>query len=162
MHHLPTFTLLTLLLKASGALVLSSPSNTDTTLLPSSTTPCPSTTLTPTQIHDLIKPRQGLAITAPAATLPANPLQMSPITIYQMYSYPPAGGAPLMIDIPYTQTFPDVPEQWPTAVPGVIGMGTIKGEIGVVKTKRFVPVVLEEGRTGMVEVEVKTASSFTA
>lgn len=37
--------------------------------------------------------------------------------------------------VPYTQTFPVVPDQWPEPSPGTIGLGTIQGEVGEVKTK---------------------------
>lgn len=43
------------------------------------------------------------------------------------------------ISIVYTQTFPSVPDQWPSPSSGEIGLGTIQGQIGVVKTKRSEP-----------------------
>jgi hypothetical protein len=100
-----------------------------------------------------LKPRQA-QVTAPAAAIPDNPLQISPITTYEIDQVPPGGGAPVRVPVVYTQTFADVPDQWPAAGVGSIGMGSIQGQIGVVKTKRFVPFA--------VEIEVKTASTFTA
>lgn len=51
---------------------------------------------------------------------------MSPVT-----SYGPDRGWPLVI---YTQTFAAVPDQWSSPVAGTIGLGTIQGEVGIVKT----------------------------
>lgn len=34
----------------------------------------------------------------------------------------------------YTQTFPSTYEAWPTAASGEIGLGTISGTVGVVRT----------------------------
>ena len=59
------------------------------------------------------------------------------------------------MQVAYTQTFVDVPQQWEAAGAGSIGMGTIVGEVGRVRTKRFVPVGVEEVVTVM-------ASSFRA
>ena len=92
-------------------------------------------------------------MTAPAAVLPVNPDQISPVTTVEVDSYPPGGGAPVKIPVLYTQTFALVPEQWEAAGVGSIGMGTIVGQVGKVKTKRFVPVVVET---------VMTSSSWTA
>jgi hypothetical protein len=70
----------------------------------------------------------GGAAAAPVIT------QQSPITTYYVNN---AAGA--QVPVVYTQTFAPIPDQWPSPVAGTIGMGTIQGEIGVVKTKRSEP-----------------------
>lgn len=35
---------------------------------------------------------------------------------------------------PYTQTFPPTPVPWPAPTNGAVGLGTIRGQVGVVKT----------------------------
>lgn len=45
-------------------------------------------------------------------------------------------GAYVQVQEVYTQTFALPIDQWPSATQGAIGLGTIQGEIGVVKTKR--------------------------
>lgn len=132
------------------------PIDMETSLPPSpASTPLPDTepTSSPSSEseHAELKPRQA-QVTAPAAALPEDMLQISPVTTYEIQSYPAGGGAPVRIPVAYTQTFADVPDQWPAAGVGSIGLGDIQGEVGVVKSKRFVPFA----------VEVMTASSFTA
>ena len=139
---------------------------------PSLQDPIP-TNLAPTQeeddAHDDLRKRQGAPVTAAAPTNPvapavppaaaptaaatvpaADPGQISPVTIYEIDQIPPGGGAPVKVQIAYTQTFAAVPEQWPVPGQGEIGMGTIRGEVGHVRTKRFVPF--------MVEVATRTVS----
>lgn len=75
---------------------------------------------------DLRKRQGGIAATnAPQATSVVT--QMSPVTTYGADR-----GWPQVV---YTQLFVAVPDQWPSAQAGTIGLGTIQGEIGVVKTK---------------------------
>lgn len=77
-------------------------------------------------LHLDLRKRQGgaaLAATNPAVTAPT---QMPSVTAYQMYD----GVARV-----YTQTFPAVPDQWPSPSAGSIGLGTITGQVGVVKTQ---------------------------
>lgn len=108
-------------------------------LLPSATPPTSvlSTFPSPSTEEDTpeLRRRQGAAVTAaPAATV--DPGQISPVTTYQVESYPPNGGAPVQIEVAYTQLFVDVPDQWPSPSAGSIGLGTIQGQVGVVKSKR--------------------------
>jgi len=43
-------------------------------------------------------------------------------------------GLQTWVAVVYTQTFEKVPDQLPTAVAGSIGLGSLTGEVGVVKT----------------------------
>lgn len=72
---------------------------------------------------DLRKRQGGVPIAAPAAT--TVPTQLSPVTTYSKNG---VAGV-------YTQTFAAVPDQWPSASAGSVGLGTISGQVGVVKTK---------------------------
>lgn len=46
-----------------------------------------------------------------------------------------AAGAPAQqVQVVYSQAFEPVPDQWEAPVAGTVGLGTIKGEVGVVKT----------------------------
>lgn len=64
--------------------------------------------------------------------------QVSPITTYQIDLA--RSGAVTQLIVVYTQTFNPIPDQWPSpSLAGSIGLGTITGEIGVVKTKRSLP-----------------------
>lgn len=50
-----------------------------------------------------------------------------------------APGAPAQqVQVVYSQAFEDVPDQWELPVVGSIGLGTIKGTVGVVKTNNKV------------------------
>ena len=71
-------------------------------------------------------------IPAPAAATIAT--QISPITTAVGYSYP--GGTPVAYTVIYTQLFTTPLDVWTPAIPGVIGMGTITGEIGVIRTEK--------------------------
>ena len=44
------------------------------------------------------------------------------------------GGAQTWVPLVYTQTFPSTYEVWPTAATGSIGLGTISGTVGAVRT----------------------------
>jgi hypothetical protein len=63
----------------------------------------------------------GGGVAAPKATVPT---QVPTVTTFGLSGK----------QIVYTQLFSDVPEQWPTPSSGKIGLGTITGQIGVVKT----------------------------
>lgn len=76
-------------------------------------------------LHIDLRKRQGgapIAATNPAVSAPT---QMSPVTAYSMYDG---------VIRTYTQTFAAVPVQWPSPSAGTIGLGTIQGTVGVVKT----------------------------
>lgn len=74
---------------------------------------------------DLRKRQGGIAATnAPQATTVAT--QMSPITTYGADR-----GWPVKV---YTQVFAAVPDPWPSPEAGTIGLGTIQGQVGVIKT----------------------------
>lgn len=60
----------------------------------------------------------------PAAARPVVPNQVSPITTVYIGS----------VQVVYTQLFAAVPDQGPTAASGTIGLGTLTGQVGVVKT----------------------------
>lgn len=76
---------------------------------------------------DLRKRQGGAAATAAPQAVPTVYTQMSPIT-----TYGPKNGWPQVV---YTQLFVAVPDQWPSPSAGTIGLGTIQGTVGVVKTK---------------------------
>ncbi|KAL9119486.1 MAG: hypothetical protein Q9187_003962 [Circinaria calcarea] len=69
--------------------------------------------------------RQQLIGVGGGAPLPAPlPTQVSPVTTIFIHG----------IQVVYTQRFSAVPSQGPSALPGKIGLGTLTGSIGVVKT----------------------------
>ncbi len=70
-----------------------------------------------------------------AAGVPAAPVpnQVSPVTEIHVESRLPNGKMTQVLVI-YSQTFVSVPDQGPTPVQGKIGLGTLTGSIGVVKT----------------------------
>jgi len=81
-----------------------------------------------------LKKRQGVGPAAAATAI----TQVSPITTYQINLY--RSGGVSQLNVVYTQTFAPIPDQWPSPTEaGTIGLGTIQGEIGVVKTKRSLP-----------------------
>lgn len=73
---------------------------------------------------DLRKRQGNVAATNTAAV--TQPTQMPSVTVYDMNDG---------VARTYTQTFVAVQDQWPSPSAGTIGLGTITGEIGVVKTK---------------------------
>lgn len=76
-------------------------------------------------IHlDLRKRQGGVAATAPAQ-IPTVITQASPTTTYDMNDG---------VKRVYIQTFAAVPDQFPSPEAGIIGLGTIVGDVGVVKT----------------------------
>lgn len=70
-------------------------------------------------------------------------------------------GVMTQVQVVYTQLFSAVPDQWSSATPGSIGLGTITGKIGkrdVVPTQ--VPVIAE-AVDGVKEVEVVEEEAVT-
>ncbi|EXJ75045.1 uncharacterized protein A1O5_01741 [Cladophialophora psammophila CBS 110553] len=86
---------------------------------------------------------QGVAAAAPTAIN-----QISPITTYYINSEV-AVGVFTQVPVVYTQTFAPIPDQWTSAGPGTIGLGTISGTVGQVRSKRSLPTQapLAEGHT---------------
>ncbi|KIW98113.1 uncharacterized protein Z519_01697 [Cladophialophora bantiana CBS 173.52] len=76
---------------------------------------------------------QGVAAAAPTAIN-----QISPITTYYINSEV-AVGVFTQVPVVYTQTFAPIPDQWTSAGPGTIGLGTISGTVGQVRSKRSLP-----------------------
>jgi len=74
---------------------------------------------------------QGEPVAATALT------QMPPVTTYYVNEYKATGV--VEVQVVYTQLFSAIPDQWPSATSGEIGLGTIQGTIGVVKSKRGLP-----------------------
>ncbi|KAK4935109.1 hypothetical protein LTR10_023780 [Elasticomyces elasticus] len=72
--------------------------------------------------------------------------QISPVTTYLANSY--IGGVATQVAVVYTQTFAAVPDQWPSYTAGSIGLGTLTGTIGVVKSKRSLPTQMPMGSEG--------------
>lgn len=119
------------------------------TLVPASTSSIPTTTPAPSldeyQILPVgldanavpeLKKRQVTGQGAPAAATEIT--QVSPITTYFVNSEV-APGSFAQVPVVYTQTFPPIPDQWSSAVPGTIGLGTLTGTVGGVRTKRSEP-----------------------
>ncbi|EXJ94249.1 hypothetical protein A1O1_02642 [Capronia coronata CBS 617.96] len=70
--------------------------------------------------------------------------QVSPVTTY--YAGSMISGSQVQVPVVYTQTFPTAYEQWPSPTAGEIGLGTIQGTVGVVKTKRSLPTQVPLGQ----------------
>ena len=84
-----------------------------------------------------LKKRQGAPAAAPAAQ-PTEAAQIPPATTYQINSLA-AAGQWTQVQIVYTQTFVAVPDQWSSAGAGTIGLGTITGTVGKVRSRRSEP-----------------------
>ncbi|KAF2396838.1 hypothetical protein EJ06DRAFT_567446 [Trichodelitschia bisporula] len=78
-----------------------------------------------------LKRRQAPAIPT-ALPSPTAPLQVPPVTTQWLETT--IGAITTWVPITYTQTFGGVVDQWEGPAPGSIGMGTITGQVGVVKT----------------------------
>lgn len=76
-------------------------------------------------LHMDLRKRQG-NVAATNIAPKTQPTQMSPVTVYDMYDG---------VQRTFTQLFVAVLDQWPSPSAGTIGLGTIQGEVGVVKTK---------------------------
>ena len=81
--------------------------------------------------HDLLR-REIVTGAAPAQ--PTGGVQLSPITTYQANVV--VNGVPQQQEVVYTQLFSAVPDQGLAPASGSIGLGTIQGQIGVVKSSR--------------------------
>lgn len=79
--------------------------------------------------HDLLRRE---VVTGPAAAQPTGAGQISPITTYQVNQI--VNGVAQQVQEVYTQLFSAVPIQGLAPASGAIGLGTIQGQIGVVKT----------------------------
>ncbi len=118
-----------------------------TTLMPITGT-SPSPTITPsasaevrilTVPDDNVVPDLKRQVTGQGAAtaVASNADQISPVTTYYINSM--KDGSAVQVPVVYTQTFVAVPDQWSSPTSGEIGLGTITGTIGVVKTKRSLP-----------------------
>lgn len=76
--------------------------------------------------HIDLKKRQGAVGATYAMPATTAATQMPSVTVYNMKSLAP---------MTYTQTFQAVLDQWPSPSAGTIGLGTIQGQVGQVKTK---------------------------
>jgi len=110
----------------SSAVVPFKPSSTFGTVLSSQATASPH--LLPSEGN--LEPRE-IAAGVPAAAI--VPTQVSPITNIYVQTVLPNGQTTQVLVV-YSQTFVSVPSQGPTPVVGQIGLGTLTGSIGVVKT----------------------------
>jgi hypothetical protein len=81
--------------------------------------------------HDLLRRE---IVTGAAAPQPTDGTQISPLTTYQVYQQ--VNGVAQQVEVVYTQLFSAVPDQGLAPGSGSIGLGTIQGQIGVVKTAR--------------------------
>jgi hypothetical protein len=81
--------------------------------------------------HDLLRRE---VVTGAAAAQPTDPTQISPITTIQLNQI--VNGVAQQVEVVYTQLFSPVPDQGLAPASGSIGLGTIQGEIGVVRTGR--------------------------
>jgi hypothetical protein len=73
-------------------------------------------------------------VTGAAAAQPTDPSQISPITTIQINQM--VNGVAQQVEVVYTQLFSPVPDQGLAPASGSIGLGTIQGEVGVVRTGR--------------------------
>jgi hypothetical protein len=95
--------------------------------------------------HDLLRRE---VVTGAAAAQPTDPSQMSPITTVQVNQI--VNGVAQQVEVVYTQLFSPVPDQGLAPASGSIGLGTIQGQIGVVKTGRKRDVIPQP--TGMADI----------
>ncbi|EXJ55633.1 hypothetical protein A1O7_08562 [Cladophialophora yegresii CBS 114405] len=115
-----------------------------------------------------LKKRQGAPVAAPAPDAqPTAVGQISPITTYYINSEV-APGSFAQVPVVYTQTFPPVPDQWPSPVPGTIGLGTIQGQIGQVRSSKRAVAMAEPtqapfaGDSAHLEMEVRKPQTWSA
>ncbi len=110
---------------ASSTLLSSTPSSTFETIFTAQETDSP--------IYLSAEPKldsREIVAGVPAAPVP---VQVSPVTEIYVESRLPNGKMTQVLVI-YSQTFVSIPDQGPTPVQGKIGLGTLTGSIGVVKT----------------------------
>ncbi|KAJ9618931.1 hypothetical protein H2203_008747 [Taxawa tesnikishii (nom. ined.)] len=74
--------------------------------------------------------RQAVAVANPATTL----AQAQVPTVTSWWQETTIGTRTTWVQVFYTQTFAKVPDQLPSAQAGSIGMGTLTGNVGVVRT----------------------------
>ena len=77
-------------------------------------------------------PGVGGAGAAPPAVLPSEPGQVPSVTVFMQKTI--IAGATQQIPVTYTQKFSDVPSKGPSPTSGKIGLGTITGSVGAVRT----------------------------
>jgi hypothetical protein len=90
------------------------------------------TTIPDTEVDLHNDPLRRQAVSGPAAAAPTNPGQVSPITTIQENQI--VNGVAQQVEVVYTQLFSAVPDQGLAPAVGSIGLGTIQGQVGVVKT----------------------------
>ena len=73
-----------------------------------------------------ILPRQQGGVGGGAAAPAATPTQISPVTVYFDFVH--------SVQVTYTQTFAPTPDPWVGPQSGNIGLGTLTGKVGAVKT----------------------------
>ena len=83
-----------------------------------------------------------------AAANPTELQQISPITTYDANKQVGPGSV-VQVQVVYTQTFNPVPDPWQAAVAGTIGLGTITGEVGQVRSKRSEPTQAPLAKNGI-------------
>ncbi|KAL2426238.1 hypothetical protein ABEF95_001382 [Exophiala dermatitidis] len=117
-----------------------------TTLEPVASIPSISTPTTTASADDNIRILPGLdanaipeikerQVTGQGAAAAATAIkQVSPITTYYIASE--ISGSQVQVPVVYTQTFPKSYVQWASPTAGEIGLGTIQGTIGVIRTDR--------------------------
>ena len=101
---------------------------------------------TPPQDNEDLKKRQQGGVGGGGGVPPASiPTQLSPVTVYQ------AG----TVQVTYTQLFSPTPVPWPgPSTNGAIGMGTLTGTYGVVKTQAADADALRGRQAGMAAMGV--------
>ena len=87
-----------------------------------------------------VEQRQAAGVGGGLGQQPAAPTQLSPITTYNI------GGGVVI----YTQIFAATPDQWATMGAGTIGLGSITGKVGVVKSSNPAPTIKPEIKFGAV------------
>ncbi|KAL1969713.1 hypothetical protein VTN77DRAFT_8266 [Rasamsonia byssochlamydoides] len=120
----------TLLLLASTAAAAAEATSAEPGAVPSTTG---SSLVTPPPLppQDDLKPRE--VVQNPGAVQATSPTQMNPTTTF----WEPTmlkDGSVVWAPVTYVQTFPAVPDQWPSPSSGSIGLGTLSGKIGVTST----------------------------
>lgn len=85
----------------------------------------------PEHFEDLRKRQQGGVGggVVPPAQVVAQPTQVPTVTAYDVDG----------VHVVYTQTFAATPDPWEAPKPGTIGLGTLTGQVGVVKTAAAKP-----------------------
>ncbi|KAI9870029.1 MAG: hypothetical protein M1830_004772 [Pleopsidium flavum] len=143
---------------AAPAIKLSVPSSAVAALKPSSTfgnVAAPQATASP----PLLLSEPNLELREIAAAVPAAaivPVQVPPVTNVYVQTVLPNGQTTQVLVV-YSQTYASIPNQGPTPVAGQIGMGTLTGSIGVVKTA--VSGADSKARRGWVVVMLSTVAA---